>query len=650
MIKFENTKRIALASVIALVIWTFISMNTSAFAAEDEFDYFNYFLSYIMAAGIWAVISLKINFSQKTKKFLGIGLFALTPFFDMQISMAFTPAAEFGIGIYLMNVLCYLAVMAALFAVFRNMKWSAVITSVLAFTFNMATFVVNMLRGIPLIPSDFLAIGTAMQVAENYVFKCEAPMVVSTVLLIFLIVMLCRFSYNPSFARKNLIFSVSGACTAVVLTIVFSAIDYSDVSMDIFDQYHANNTHGVVFSFYLNAKAMKLEKPEDYNPEMVEQELASIETDYTLSSEKPNVLVVMNESFADLSVLGELETNEDYMPFYNSLKKNTVKGELLVSPFGGYTCNTEFEFLTGMTMGLLPSGSAPYLQYMQMPYPYSLPNHMSKLGYTTVAVHPYFARCWNRDKVYGLMGFDNFISIDNMGDYQNRNEFEYIRNYLSDRSSYSAVINQFENKKPDEKLFVFNVTMQNHGGYSGEYPNFVSDVEITNMSGTYSEAEQYLSLIKESDKAFEELVYYFSKWKEPIIIMMFGDHQPAIEQEFFEEMYGKTIDNLTTEELQNRYKIPFVVWANFDIKSENGILTSPNYLSNILMEKAGLPESKVNVYLEKIRKEIPQINAMGHYDKNGVWNLNEPSDSELLSDYNKFEYYMLKQTNKNVKE
>ena len=73
------------------------------------------------------------------------------------------------------------------------------------------------------------------------------------------------------------------------------------------------------------------------------------------------------------------------------------------------------------------------------------------------------------------------------------------------------------------------------------YVNFVSDVEITNMSGTYSEAEQYLSLIKESDKAFEELVYYFSKWKEPIIIMMFGDHQPAIEQEFFEEMYGKTI-------------------------------------------------------------------------------------------------------------
>jgi phosphoglycerol transferase MdoB-like AlkP superfamily enzyme len=465
-----------------------------------------------------------------------------------------------------------------------------------------------------------------------------------------MIVLLCKFSFKPEFKRKNLIFASSGAAVALIIAFAFSFVDYSDVSMDIFDQYHANNTHGILFSFYLNAKAMKIEKPEGYDATEVENELNSIETDYMVNGKKPNILVIMNESFSDLSVLGDLETTEEYMPFYNSLKKNTIKGQLLVSPFGGYTCNTEFEFLTGMSMGLLPSGSAPYLQYLQMEYPFSVPNHLSKLGYTTVAVHPYFARCWNRDKVYGLMGFDNFVSIDNMGDYQNKNEFEYIRNYLSDRSSYSAVINQFENKKADESMFVFNVTMQNHGGYGGEYSNFVTDVNITNLNGSYSETEQYLSLIKESDKAFEELLYYFSKWKEPIIIMMFGDHQPAVEQEFYEEMYGQTLDSLTTEELQNRYRIPFIVWANFDIESEDGILTSPNYLSNILMESAGLPKSKINVFLDGVRKEIPQINAMGHYDNDGNWHLNDTEESEVLNDYSKLEYYMLKQNNKNIED
>ncbi|MCC8169753.1 MAG: LTA synthase family protein, partial [Oscillospiraceae bacterium] len=552
--------------------------------------------------------------------------------------------------IYTVNVMFYLALMAAAFAILRNMKWSAIVTTLISYTFNIATFIVNMLRGIPLIPSDFLAIGTAMQVAENYVFTWESPMVVSTVIAVFAIVMLYEFSFSPKFRYKNIIFASSGASVALILVGIFATINYSDVTMDIFDQYHANNTHGVAYSFFLNTKGMRLEKPETYDAAEVEKELNAIETDYTVNGEKPNVLVIMNESFADLSVLGELETNEDYMPFYNSLKKNTVKGELLVSPFGGYTCNTEFEVLTGMSMGLLPTGSAPYLQYMQMEYPYSLPNHMSKLGYTTVAVHPYFARCWNRDKVYGLMGFDNFISLDNMGEYQNANEFEYIRNYLSDRTSYSAVINQFENKKSDERMFVFNVTMQNHGGYASEYSNFVSDVEITNLQGSYSEAEQYLSLIKESDKAFEELVYYFSKWDEPIIIVMFGDHQPAVEQEFYEEMLGKPLDSLTTEELQDRYRVPFIMWANFDIESEEGVLASPNYLSNILMEKAGLPESKVNIFLDKVYEEIPQINAMGHYDKNGNWNKNDTEKSSLLNDYNNLEYYMLKQKNKKVEE
>lgn len=158
------------------------------------------------------------------------------------------------------------------------------------------------------------------------------------------------------------------------------------------------------------------------------------------------------------------------------------------------------------------------------------------------------------------MGFDEFISFDNIKKYMDEDDIEYVRYYVSDRTSFKLVTDQLENKKPGEKMFLFNVTMQNHGGYTydgGEFPT----VTISNLQGHYKEAEQYLSLIKESDKAFEELVRYLKNYNEPTIVVMFGDHQPAVEQEFYEELYGKSLSKLSTEELQQRYKIPFVIWA-----------------------------------------------------------------------------------------
>ena len=192
-------------------------------------------------------------------------------------------------------------------------------------------------------------------------------------------------------------------------------------------------------------------------------------------------------------------------------------------------------------------------------------------------------------------------------------------------------------------MFIFNVTMQNHGGYTYESAEFPT-ITISDMHGRYKETEQYLSLVKESDNAFRELAEYLKSYSEPTIVLMFGDHQPAVEQEFFEELYGKPLSKLSLEELQQRYKVPFLVWSNYDMPSESDVLTSTNYLSNILLDAAKLPKSEVGEFTSSIRSDIPQINAMGHYDSNGVWNRNDISDSDKLKDYEWIEYYML--TNK----
>ena len=81
-------------------------------------------------------------------------------------------------------------------------------------------------------------------------------------------------------------------------------------------------------------------------------------------------------------------------------------GKLYVSVKGGNTANTEFEFLTGNSMGFLPAGSVPYQQYIKQEQP-SLASHLGALGYVTSALHPYRAKRAGRDKVYPLLGFDN---------------------------------------------------------------------------------------------------------------------------------------------------------------------------------------------------------------------------------------------------
>lgn len=644
MISIKKWPWVLAGTVLSLALWTFVSIGTHIFNTDGVFEYFTYFSSYILVIGFWGLVILKLDISQKLRKILGIVLFALTPFFCMQIAMILAGEPEYSFQIYFINIMFYVSFMGIVLAITRRFRVSAISTVAAAYLFNMASFIINILRGTPLIPGDILAIGTAAQVAQHYSFSLRYPIIASTVVAALVIALIAKFAYKNTFRFKNIILPAVGVAVAAVFFVCLSMVDYTDVEMDFFDQYHANNTHGTAYSFYINVRKMILQKPDGYDSDTAQALLADNTGDAAAENiDKPNIIVIMNESFSDLQKVGKFETNIDYMPFMNELTNNAIKGEMLVSPFGGYTCNTEFEFLTGLTMGLLPSGTTPYLQYISKPYDFALPAYLSQNGYSTVALHPYYARCWNREAVYNFLGFDKFISLDNLDEVVDEDDWEYIRYYLSDRTSYAAIKECLEDKKDGKPLFLFNVTMQNHGGYAYEGAEFPT-VTLMDMKGNYGETEQYLSLIKESDDAFKEFVQYLKGRDEHTIVVMFGDHQPAVEQAFFEELYGKSLTQLTTEELQNRYKVPFVIWTNYDIEEQINVHTSTNYLSNLVLDAAGIPKSAISNFTSSLRDEIPQINAMGYYDADGYWHENNTAESDKLREYGYVEYYLL--TNK----
>ena len=190
---------------------------------------------------------------------------------------------------------------------------------------------------------------------------------------------------------------------------------------------------------------------------------------------------------------------------------------------------------------------------------------------------------------------------------------------------------------------MFNVTIQNHGGYLIADKNFKEEIKIEDEKATNT-ANRYLSLIHESDRAFEKIVNYFKNQDEPTIVVMFGDHQPKLEESFYELLYGKSLNSLSLKELQKKYTVPYIIWANYDIdEKQNEQLISANYLASLMMEQTNLKLSPYNEFLLNLNQTIPAINANGYVTSDGQNHSLEDENeyTKLIKQYQYLQYNSL---------
>ena len=349
--------------------------------------------------------------------------------------------------------------------------------------------------------------------------------------------------------------------------------------------------------------------------------------------------MIMNEAWSDLSVLGELETTEDYMPFVNSLSENTVKGNLYVSILGGLTANTEFEALTGNSLALLSPTVIPYQNQVNHDMP-SLARVLEASGYETMSMHPSGPAAWNRGKVYPFFGFDEFIDQAKW-----ETPYEYLRVFLSDTCNFHEIIYRYENRNEEAPFFLFDVTIQNHSGYYGDVPMDIKVKSIGGVSageaGDVYDLETYLNLMKVTDTSFEELVTYFAEVEKPVIVCMFGDHQPILGNNFYEAAFS---DSSLTEREENlkKYITPYVIWANYEVDWEEYGDISANYLPAVLAECSGIELPPFYKFLSRLRETYPVLTMRGCVDNNG--NLVDISDiweTEPILQYRMLEYNQL---------
>ena len=572
------------------------------------------------------------------------------------------------LGNYIVVLIAYFIV----YAISGSLKASYLVITPILFVFALAHSYIMDFRGTPFVPMDFLSITTAVGVANTYDYSPTYKVI--SAIMVFLFIMIIgvktktpKYSLNVKIIARG--FATIFSVTILLLYFATDVFANMGVRPDFWNQNRGYHNYGFVFSFFSNTKYIYKSKPENYNPENIDEYVNGVKDEEEQNNpqvdnsyKKPNIICIMNESLSDLKVLGEFETNKDYMPFMRSLKENTIKGNLYVPVIGAGTSNTEFEFLTGHTTAFLPSGSNAYMLYVDKPIA-SIVSTVKAQGYSTYAMHPYYAMGWKRTEVYRNFSFNEFISIEDilmpsvLYEYQaNGSDADYLqgimdkfypnekillRQYVSDEYNYKILIDDFEKRDKSVPYFAFNVTMQNHGGYTTESLNFKESIYATSVSEKYTKADKYLSLIKESDKAFKKLINYFKNVEEPTIICMFGDHQPSIENEFIAEVMGvKNLIGLTPEQEQSRHCTPFFIWANYDIEEREIDALSANYLSSLVLETAGIKLTEYNKYLLNLAKTLPVIDTVGYIDKDGVyykWSDSSPY-TELLDDYEKVQY------------
>lgn len=586
------------------------------------------------------------------------------------------------------NYVVYLLLYLLLFGLSGSIRISMMTVSPVLLLFGIANMYVKEFKGSPLVPIDFTSIKTAGNVAAGYTYEVGHEIAFALCLTVMVMALASRLSMpkgrRPGKIALRLLSLLVVGGFAYTFYYTDTIADYG-MKPDFFNQTRGYKNHGAVLSFTLNTKYLWLMEPSGYDASKVQgivegQDGASIletalvrqgmdpETAKAAASmetagdrgETPNIIVIMNESFSDLSVVGDFETNIPYMPYIDSIKDRTIQGNVYVSTIGTGTSNTEFEFLTGNTMAFLPAGSNAYQLYIKGEQP-GMVSTLKAQGYVADAFHPYFESSWNRPAVYDYMGFRDFITVEDMfgqelvdkyvssgysyNTYKRllRQKFPgeeiLMRRFVSDAYDFKKIREMFDSKG-DAPMFLFNVTMQSHSSYNQKYDNLEEEVQLTSTKREYPKTDQYLSLIKKTDEAFEELLSYFETVEEPTIILMFGDHQPFIEDSFYSEVMGKSISELDDETQQKRYITRFILWANYDIPTGWIDEISMNYLGTLLMQTAGMEMPAYNHYLAGLYEKLPVITGMGCRDGSGNFFQADQSNAleREIADYRKVQY------------
>ncbi|MDD6268593.1 MAG: LTA synthase family protein [Oscillospiraceae bacterium] len=486
-------------------------------------------------------------------------------------------------GVMLFDVLLISSIFWGIMLIIRKGWLAMLLEAVGVMTLSITELFKYGTNGNHLMIPDMMLTGNIVAL-KGFAYIKITPRLVATVLVVIGYI-ITAFIFNPKTRKKIKLPArlVSGAaCMSLcVLLVVTPSVAQPVYSMFGLDTKEANNTfilnekydnNGFIAFFMQTGSegfASDLSEPEDYNEDSssVIYQYLSDSPDKTSSFKdgKPNVVVVMSESFADFRVFDELE--DVIGNTYDSLDKAAemgFSGTAIAPTYASYTVRTEFELMFGLPVKSIDDPSMPNRVLLNRPQP-TIPAYYKAWGYNTAYIHPYLASFYGRNRIYANFSYDKMIF---------ENDFtvpvEYFGTYIDD----NTVMNQIEEllKESDEPMFIHTTTMQNHQPYT---------------QGDGDEFDNYLEWIKHSSEVLEDFLVRMEEFDEPTVVLFIGDHFPSLRGD--DGIYAQL--GITSENCDTLYEQKYILWNNFGLDYEKipKEKVSVFYLPYIMMDWIDAP-------------------------------------------------------------
>lgn len=499
----------------------------------------------------------------------------------------------------------------------------------------------------PLYPTDFLFGRQIMELMPVLVKDrpwTAVGIVVGLIAAVAAIGLLLRYAWRnfPKLTRRE---RIARAAFALPLLFAFWHImDYNQFSWIrdrlkvipiMWDQTENYKHNGFALAFAINLPMANVSAPAGYMADAIDRIPVKPLPAGTSHRGKPDVIVLMSESFWDPTRLPNVKLSPDPMPTIREMQS----GNVFSPEFGGMTANVEFEALTGFSNAFLPYGSIPYQQYIRNPIP-SLATFFRGEGYVSRAIHPFQSWFWNRTAVYKAFGFDTFKSEENMPPMQKRGIF------ASDESLTHEIIRQAD--AMDDPFFFFAVTLQGHGPYeANRYAKNTIKVEGNLPESDRQVLETYAQGIKEADESLKKLMDWAKKRDRETIIVLFGDHLPPLNTVYTSTgfMKGVTAERKgSKDQMKAQHETPLVVWSNQTGPRKNVGTISPAFLSYQILKQSGYEHPYYTGFLGKVHDQYRVVDRYMLIRRNGKevaeWS-RQPKVPALLRDYRFLQHDMM---------
>ncbi|MCG1025291.1 MAG: LTA synthase family protein [Dehalobacter sp.] len=582
--------------------------------------------------------------------------------------------------VFLMND--FLAIVLLCFFLFLtgNLRLTVISSSVLLILLSLTNMVKKQFLGDPLFPWDFGRFDQVYNLLPKISGEVLPVLFFLGVMIIVLILAGVFFVPKYRLRLRTRMGVLAGVAILIPLLVFYrhtplqTLFKMAEIEHIYWVQTQNSLQNGFLLGFMMNTEYIMVLKPAGYSEETISKITAEDKAGSSAaaagvqdSGMKPDIVVILDESFWDPTRLPKVAFSEDPLPNFRELSNEGTSGEILSPVFGGSTANVEFEFLTGLSTNFLPQGAIAYQQYVTKSLP-ALPNLLQRYGYETTAIHPYHGWFYDRDKIYPLLGFQHFYSLEDF------NGAKIDGEYIADIEVSKRIIQELQTA--DQPEFIFAVTMQNHGPYPADR---YSDHTVSTSGSLTSEGkgilDTYAEGVRDADASLAYLTDYLRKSDRPTIVVYFGDHLPFLGKDY--QVYKETgyitgnENEWSTGDTLKMKSVPLIIWSNDQqdtvetnanadtdtdtdtdtssadaaktIRSATDLgLISPSFLGAYLLKQLNYPGNTIFEYTGRMADVLPVYGKSVFVDQYGQTYDELPSSfQEAEKDYWLLEYDLL---------